>query len=81
MTDFCDKCGRNIALVGRRHRCLERVAETVVVHIEPVVVHRPKLGGSRGADRHKNTEKRRAYRRQWMKRSRLKQKVRVSNGT
>ena len=79
MAELCGKCGSDMALVGRMHRCRPRpmVSEAVVVHAPKVVVHSPDVvvhktehGGSRGADRHRDTEARREYRRQWMKRRR-----------
>jgi hypothetical protein len=72
----CPKCGRNLALVGRIHNCSSQPTPVVhapvtVVHADTPVVHANKSGEGRYSD----AEKRRAYRREWMRRKRQLNRV------
>jgi hypothetical protein len=63
MADICEKCGRNLALVGRIHNC--------VVNTDPVVNTpiRDVVNKKRG---YPNTEARRAYMKTYMAKRRAK---------
>ena len=78
----CKQCGANLALVGRTHRCIPRAdvvvhKDDVVVNTDDVVVNKPKpecshnTGKPRSADRHKATDRRRAYMRDYMAKRRI----------
>jgi hypothetical protein len=67
-TNLCPKCGVNIALVGRSHRCIakqEPVAKPIEVMAKPVA-KQPKDDAACYL-RYRDPEARRAYMRTYMK--------------
>lgn len=71
MANICDKCGKNLALVGTRHNCIANtIANTTSV--ANIVANKPEIVANEIYARYRDKDARREYMREYMRKKRAK---------
>lgn len=73
MASHCPDCGKNLALVGKAHRCVPRVVSQP--DMANVAVNNGHMANASTTYKYRNADKRRAYQRDLMRKKRATSNV------